>query len=54
MQLIWKGRRKRKSTETTSTTLKYSPGTLYTFLKDKEAMKHNPKAHGVLMQFYVS
>ena len=38
--VIWKGRRKRKSTETTSTTLKCSPGTLYTFLKDNEAMKH--------------
>ena len=40
---LWKGRRKRKSTETTSTTLICSPGTLYSFLKDKEAMKHNPR-----------
>ena len=28
------------------TTLKCSPGTLYTFLKDKEAMKHNPRPMG--------
>ena len=50
----WKTPRRRKtasthkSTETTSTTLKCSPGKLYTFLKDKEAMKHNPKAHDTL------
>ena len=42
MKLICKGRRKRKSTETTT----FHHGTLYTFLKDKEVIKHNPKAHG--------